>query len=556
MGKIFVVGFGPGAYEHMTERARVSIEQSEMVIGYKTYVDIVSGLLTDKQIVRTGMTEEVSRAQEAVKQAKAGRTVAVISSGESGIYGMAGLVYEVLIEQGWKPGDDPEIEVVPGVPALASCASLLGAPLMHDFVSISLSDLLTPWEVIAKRVEAAGMGDFVVVLYNPRSGRRTRQIVETQKILLKYRSPKTPVGLVKSAFRQAQNVVVTTLEEMLNHEIGMLTTVIIGNSTTFNYHDLIVTPRGYQRKYTLSREGGRLEGQPRGVQPSPWSLDATVPVDLEAGADSNGPVGTDSRVAVPMQANGAAFATASAPSRLSAATTEEDRAASSDAMATAPIHPNFLPVLEIAVSPGVANKQFTPTQLTGIAELLGEHGTITYTPSHEMILKIPGGDPHLVSQRLLDMGLLISPTGLKAQIVACDFCDGEKTEAIPYAEELHQLLHGQEMPNELKIGFNGCAMACYGAVMEDIGVVYRRGFFEVYLGGKRGGCSPHPGQKVAEGVSPEELVGIVQRIVEEYQANAHPKERFHKFMKRQGEVAGFRWDGSVPVKTVEPVCGE
>ncbi|MFC4770236.1 precorrin-3B C(17)-methyltransferase [Effusibacillus consociatus] len=550
MGKVFVVGFGPGAYEQMTERARFAIEQSEMVIGYKTYVDIVSGLISDKQIVRTGMTEEVSRAQEAVKQAKEGRTVAVISSGESGIYGMAGLVYEVLIEQGWKPGDNPEVEVVPGVPALASCASLLGAPLMHDFVSISLSDLLTPWEVIAKRVEAAGMGDFVVVLYNPRSGRRTRQIVETQKILLKYRSPKTPVGLVKSAFREAQNVVVTTLEDMLNYDIGMLTTVIIGNSSTINYHDLIVTPRGYQRKYTLSREGGRLEGQPRGLMPSPWSLDATVPVNMESQGEQVRSIEARTTQVQSL---------VTSPLPRDAGQTYEKGSVSVPTMAAAavnPVHPQHLPVLEIAVSPGVANKNFTSAQLMGIAELVGETGSITYTPSHEMILKIPGGDPEEVTPHLLAMGLLISPTGLKAHIVACDFCEGEKTEGVPYAEELHELLHGEEMPNELKIGFNGCAMACYGAVMEDIGVVYRRGFFELYLGGKRGGCAPHPGQKVAEGIPPEEVVGMVREIVEEYKRNAHPKERFHKFLKRQGEVAGFRWDHSVPVTTIEPVCGD
>ncbi|WP_404828955.1 precorrin-3B C(17)-methyltransferase [Effusibacillus dendaii] len=544
----------------MTERARYALEQSEMVIGYKTYVDIVSGLLNKKQIVRTGMTEEVSRAQEAVKQAKSGRIVSVISSGESGIYGMAGLVYEVLIEQGWKPGDNPQVEIVPGVPALASCASLLGAPLMHDFVSISLSDLLTPWEVIAKRVEAAGMGDFVVVLYNPKSGRRTRQIVETQRILLKYRSPKTPVGLVKSAYREAQNVVVTTLEDMLNHEIGMLTTVIIGNSSTINYHDLIVTPRGYQRKYTLSREGGRLEGQPRGLLPSPWSLDAndSPAVSVEK-ADLAGSSGSSVGVADASRPSGSSFgvADASRPSVSSVATAErQPETAYATQNPTMPLHPDYLPVLEIAVSPGVANKNFTPAQLIGMAELVGEEGSITYTTLHEMVLKIPAANPDEISKKLTDMGLLISPTGLTAKVVACDFCEGEKTEAIPFAEELHRLFQGIETPNELKIGVNGCAMACYGAVMEDIGVVYRRGFFEIYLGGKRGGCAPHPGQKVAEKVPPEEVVGIVQQIVAEYLENAHPKERFHKYMKRQGEVSGFRWDGSVPVLNVEPNCGD
>lgn len=508
MGTIFVVGFGPGAYEQMTERARFAIEHSEIVIGYKTYIEIVRDLLTDKQIVQTGMTEEVARAQEAVRQAKQGHTVAVISSGESGIYGMAGLVYEVLIEQGWKPGDHPQIEVVPGVPALASCSSLLGAPLMHDFVSISLSDYLTPWEVIAKRVEAAGIGDFVVVLYNPKSGRRTRQIEETQKILLQYRSPDTPVGLVKSAFRKGQQVVVTTLKDMLNHEIGMLTTVFIGNSSTVNYHDLLVTPRGYQRKYTLSVEGGLSGGQDRRLQSSPWSLDSAV------------------------SGEGRSLA------------------------AIAPLPHDFAPILEIAVSPGVANKNFTSQQFAAMAELVGEQGTVTYTPRHEIILNIPNGDADRVAQRLLGEGLLVSPVHVKAQVVACDFCDGEKTESIPYAEEIYRLVHGLETANELTVGFNGCAMACYGAVMEDIGVVYRRGSFELYLGGKRGGRVPQPGQKVAEEIPPEQIVGIVRQIVEEYRTHAHPKERFHKFFKRRGQAAGYVWREPVAAAVPEAVCGD
>ena len=193
-GKILIVGFGPGNFDHITVRVKDAISESQVIIGYNTYVDLIRGLLTDQEIVRTGMTEEVSRAQKAVELAKEGKVVAVISSGDSGVYGMAGLVFEVLIEQGWHEGDEPSVEVIPGISAINSCASLLGAPIMHDACTISLSDHLTPWSVIAKRVEAAAAADFVIALYNPRSGRRTRQIVETQEILLKYRDPKTPVG--------------------------------------------------------------------------------------------------------------------------------------------------------------------------------------------------------------------------------------------------------------------------------------------------------------------------------------------------------------------------
>ena len=200
--------------------------------------------------------------------------MAVISSGDAGVYGMAGLVYEVLIEKGWKEATGVEVEIVPGISAINSCASLLGAPVMHDSCTISLSDHLTPWELIAKRVEAAAQADFVIALYNPRSGRRTRQIVEAQKILLRYRSPETPVGLVKSAYRERQEVIITNLEEMLNHDIGMLTTVIIGNSSTFLYDNKIITPRGYQRKYTLNADKQSLKPHQRlQKEAEPWALD-------------------------------------------------------------------------------------------------------------------------------------------------------------------------------------------------------------------------------------------------------------------------------------------
>jgi precorrin-3B C17-methyltransferase len=171
----------------------------------------------------------------------------------------------------WTPGDAPEIEVVPGITAVNAVSSLLGAPLSHDFCSISLSDLLTPWDVIEKRLEAAARGDFIVGLYNPKSGRRTQQIIKAREIFLKHRSPDTPVGLVKSAFRKRQRIDVGNLENMLNFDIGMLSTVIIGNNSTLNYKGLLITPRGYARKYDLQNKQVK-----EGISPKPlggnWSL--------------------------------------------------------------------------------------------------------------------------------------------------------------------------------------------------------------------------------------------------------------------------------------------
>jgi precorrin-3B C17-methyltransferase len=250
-GKLTLVGFGPGSQDHLTFRAKAAIEEAEVVIGYSTYIKLVKPLCEGKKVIYTGMTEELARARKAVDLAHEGKKVALISSGDVGIYGMAGPAYELLKERGWKRGEGIDVEVIPGVTAASSCASALGAPLMHDFCCISLSDLLTPWDLIVQRVEAAARADFVVVLYNPRSGRRTKQIVETQRILLQHRKPTTPVGIVKSCRRDLEKIVLTDLQDMLNHEIGMLTTVIVGNSRTFAFDGLMVTPRGYQTKYEL-----------------------------------------------------------------------------------------------------------------------------------------------------------------------------------------------------------------------------------------------------------------------------------------------------------------
>ncbi len=258
-GILYVVGIGPGAQDHATPAALKAIAESQLVVGYTTYIKLVRHLLEGKEIVKTGMTEEIGRARAAIERARDGATVSLISSGDAGVYGMAGLVFQVLKEMGWKKGDSPELRLIPGMTALNSCASLVGAPLVHDSCSISLSDLLTPWSVIEKRIEAAASADFVIGLYNPASGRRTRQIVDAQAIIRRHREGKTPVALVKSAYRDMEQVVLTNLDTFLDYEIGMLTTVIIGSSNTFMFEGYMVTPRGYTNKYSF--DGAVLPGQ-------------------------------------------------------------------------------------------------------------------------------------------------------------------------------------------------------------------------------------------------------------------------------------------------------
>jgi precorrin-3B C17-methyltransferase len=260
-GKLFLVGIGPGNLEHMTYRAREAINDSEVVVGYEAYISLIEPFLGQKEVIATGMGAEVARVKTAISLAKKGRRVSLVSSGDTGIYGMAGLVGEILPEQ---PGDDIDIEVIPGIPLLAASASLLGAPLTGDFVSISLSDYLVSWETIALRLELAARGDFVIVLYNPRSRRRQHQLAEAKEIIRQYRSPSTPVGIVTGAYRQKQEVVITDLEHILDHRIGMNTTVIIGNATTFTVDGWMVTPRGYRTKYDLSRASAVKNSEKRG----------------------------------------------------------------------------------------------------------------------------------------------------------------------------------------------------------------------------------------------------------------------------------------------------
>ncbi len=261
-GTLSIVGIGPGAHQHTSPAALEAIVSSDVVVGYTTYIKLVRHLTEGKEVIRTGMTEEIGRARAAVERARGGAKVAIISSGDAGVYGMCGLVFQVLQEIGWRRGDSPDLRIVPGMTALNSCASLVGAPLGHDFCAVSLSDLLTPWPVIARRIEAAAGSDFVIGLYNPASGRRTRQIVEAHAIIARHRPGTTPVALVKSAYRKMETKVVTDLDHFLDYEIGMLTTVLVGSSNTFVFEGYMVTPRGYTNKYTW--DGEAIPGQTPG----------------------------------------------------------------------------------------------------------------------------------------------------------------------------------------------------------------------------------------------------------------------------------------------------
>ena len=244
--KLAVVGSGPGGLEHLTPQALDAIRESDYIVGYKSYLELITPLIKGKKKISSSMTEEVSRTREAVRLASGGNSVCLISGGDPGVYGMAGLAIEVA------SGMDPELEVVviPGITALNACASRLGAPLMHDFAVISLSDRLTPWRTIEERLRAAAKADFVTVLYNPKSSGRKTQIERAREIfLLAHRDGDTPVGVVTDATRQGEKVVITTLRDMLNHEINMKSTVIIGNSMSRRLLNQIVTPRGYERKF-------------------------------------------------------------------------------------------------------------------------------------------------------------------------------------------------------------------------------------------------------------------------------------------------------------------
>ncbi len=250
-GRLYLVGLGPGDPNLLAPIASAVLQEVDVVVGFRGYMDQIAALTEGKKVVSMELGQELERAAKAVELAYAGSTVAVVSSGDAGVYGMAGPVFRVLTDREWN-GTAPEVVTVPGVSALQSAASLLGSPLMQDFCAISLSDLLTPWEAIQKRLEAAAMGDFVVALYNPRSRRRDWQLLEARRILLERRPEDTPVGLVREAYRKEQRILLTDLGslEEISGEVDMFTTVIIGNSTTYLLNGRMVTPRGYEEKRT------------------------------------------------------------------------------------------------------------------------------------------------------------------------------------------------------------------------------------------------------------------------------------------------------------------
>ncbi|HYU76647.1 MAG TPA: precorrin-3B C(17)-methyltransferase [Ktedonobacteraceae bacterium] len=258
VGYLAIIGLGPGHRDLMAPRAIQVIQEADLVIGYRVYLEQIQDLLSDKETHVSELTHEVERATLAVQSARAGRRVCIVSSGDAGIYGMAGLVLDILSYRSEEmtsnsshPVSEPDVEVVPGISALNAAASLLGAPLMHDFAVISLSDLLTPWTTIARRLSAVAGADFVVVLYNPISRKRHWQLGEARRLLLEHRAETTPVGLVCNAYREGQKVQLTTLEHLLEHDVDMFTTVVIGNSCTRVRQERMITPRGYEQHHSL-----------------------------------------------------------------------------------------------------------------------------------------------------------------------------------------------------------------------------------------------------------------------------------------------------------------
>lgn len=257
--KLYLVGFGPGNYEGMTIQAKECIKSSDIIVGYTVYVDIIKQYFPDKEFFSTPMRKEADRVRAAVELALEGKNVSIICSGDSVIYGMAGLAYEILNNYkkehenaiDGKQNDkvdvnEIQIEVIPGVTAAVSGSAVLGAVLTHDFCVISLSDLLTPWDKIEKRLVCAAMGDFEIAIYNPVSKKRADYLKKACEIILKYRDGDCVCGYAMNIGRDEENYQVTTLFELQNMELNMFTTVFIGNSQTMNIDGKMVTPRGYR----------------------------------------------------------------------------------------------------------------------------------------------------------------------------------------------------------------------------------------------------------------------------------------------------------------------
>lgn len=241
MNVLYVVGLGPGGSRWMTWEARAALEQAEVLCGYTVYLDLIRGEFPDKEYFSTPMTQEIERCRAALERARSGRTTARVCSGDAGVYGMAGPVLELAPQF-----PEVEIQVVPGVTAALAGAAVLGAPLMHDFTVLSLSDLLTPWEVIRRRLELAAQGDFVLCLYNPSSRRRRDHLRMACDIVLAHRGPETVCGWVRNAGRAQEEHQVLTLGELQEAQVDMFTTVFIGSAATRRIGDRMVTPRGYE----------------------------------------------------------------------------------------------------------------------------------------------------------------------------------------------------------------------------------------------------------------------------------------------------------------------
>ena len=241
MNVLYVVGLGPGGSRWMTWEARAALEQAEVLCGYTVYLDLIRGEFPDKEYFSTPMTQEIERCRAALERARSGRTTALVCSGDAGVYGMAGPLLQLAEEY-----PDVDVEVVPGITSALSGAAVLGAPLMHDFAVISLSDLMTPFDLIMKRVDCAGQGDMIVCLYNPKSKKRVDYVEKAADILMKYRKPETPVGIVRNAGRKDEASCITTLGELKNADIDMFSVVIVGNSQTYTKNGRMITPRGYR----------------------------------------------------------------------------------------------------------------------------------------------------------------------------------------------------------------------------------------------------------------------------------------------------------------------
>lgn len=239
--KIYVVGIGAGSADGMTFEARNVLEKADVIVGYTVYAELVKKLFPEKEYFVSAMKQEAERCRKAVEMAADGRNVAVVCSGDAGVYGMAGLMYEVGVNY-----PETELEIIPGVTAATGGAAVLGAPLIHDFCLISLSDLLTPWEKIEARLLAAAQADFVVCLYNPSSKKRHDYLQKACDLMMKYKSPDTICGTVSNIAREGQEAHVMTLKELRDTQVDMFTTVFIGNSQTKEINNKMVTPRGYR----------------------------------------------------------------------------------------------------------------------------------------------------------------------------------------------------------------------------------------------------------------------------------------------------------------------